>query len=196
MKIYSFNFLNISILLFITLFDKIINEGCNFTDSNGNILKTNSSYFNITVNDNREDKEKCFILSNSFVNSGDCCYDVNNKECVLKGNENDIIECPKRSIINNNCGTSGIYEPKNSFYCTEIPLVNGYCCFVKFKDGSSSCIRTKVINKVNKNSTTEQINKFIQIHKKNVEIDFVICNGINLKFSCFLISFFIFIFIL
>ena len=55
-------------------------------------------------------------------------------------------ECPKEAIVPNNCGMAGIYQPNSSDICTEISLVQGFCCYVKLKinnTDSYSCLRVK-----------------------------------------------------
>ena len=110
-------------------------------------------------------------------------------------NNNDTnIYCPTKSQIFNNCGKSGIYEPEDTLDCTEISLVKGYCCYVKFKNHGSSCLRTKILNK-EKNSITEQIQNYIKEIEPTAEVEKVICKGVNLKSSLLLIIIFLFIFI-
>ena len=82
---------------------------------------------------------------------------------------------------------AGIYQPKTAATCTEISLVQGYCCYANFTDGSSACIRTKELNK-DKNSATDDMSKYLNKVKDIVKLsneftfDKVQCKGYYLKF--------------
>ena len=185
------------LLLFLRFFSLIINEniseGCNYTNLSNIILRTDKNYLKDVLNET-EAKLKCFSLSNSFVHSGKCCLKNNSinersgYECS-NNNYNDI--CPKDPKILSNCGINGIYQPENSSVCTEISLVKGYCCFVKFEKYGSACIRTKYLEK-NKNSITDDIKKFANKQKTDAEIESVICIGYLEKYSYLLIIFLLF----
>ena len=109
-----------------------------------------------------------FILNNS--NSG----------CIKEDTEgSEIIECPEDSHIINNCGMAGVYEPVISTICTEISLVQGYCCFVETNKGTA-CIRTKKLHK-DVNATTDQIDTYVKSIFNDGEVKKVICKGWNLK---------------
>ena len=82
---------------------------------------------------------------------------------------------------------AGIYQPLTSATCTEISLVQGYCCYAKFSDNSTACIRTKELNK-NKNTATSQMEQYLKdVIKQNnsvngLTISEVVCKGYNLKY--------------
>ena len=193
MKIFP-HCLNIITIIFLLSFTKIFNEECKFLNEKGETILMEKKYLNDSKLE-MDKKIKCFSLSNSFVQSGECCYNKINETCVVGNSGNDTnIECPKESVIYNNCGKSGIYEPQNSIDCTEISLVKGYCCYVKFKNHGTSCLRTKILNK-EKNSTTEQMKKYIKEINPTAEVEKVICKGANLKYSLLLIIIFLFIFL-
>ena len=193
MKIFP-HCLSITTILFFISFHRILNDECKFRDEKGKDIKLNKNHLN-DYKSIEEKKLKCFSLSNSFVQSDECCYNKKDQTCVVGNFGNDTnIECPNKSIIYNNCGKCGIYEPYDSTFCTEISLVKGFCCYVKFKNHGSSCLRTKILNK-EKNSTTEQMKNYIKEIEPTAEVENVICKGVNLKYSILLIIIFLFIFI-
>ena len=187
--------LNIATILLLISFTKILNDDCKFRDEKGNIvplIKDNLNEFKT----HRDKKIRCFSFSNSFVQTEKCCYNNTSQTCVIQNSENDndtLVECPNKSQIYNNCGKSGIYEPEDSIDCTEISLVRGYCCYVKFKNHGSSCLRTNILNK-EKNSTTEQMKNYIKKIDVTAEVEKVICKGYYLKYSFFFIIIFLFIY--
>ena len=107
---------------------------------------------------------------------------------ILRNMEGDVLACPGISGIHNNCGIVGIYEPVSPESCTKMLLVQGYCCFVK-TDNGNACIRTKELNKKEKNSTTIYIDNYIKKINQNAKILSVECNGNNLKYYLLLIIF-------
>ena len=183
---------NLFIFLFILSFIKItFEDACKYKKDTSEVVETTSEYFENLKED--EQKQKCFSLSHSNGNDR-CCYDTSGKVCTsVPDNINDS-RCPKDTgVISNNCGMAGIYQPETSEICTEISLVEGYCCYVKDNNsGNTACVRTKKLNK-NKNSATGQMLNYIKrCTKKYLEnhstetVDFngftVICNEIYLKY--------------
>ena len=153
----------------------ISNVGCDYWEKEDKKAVTDANYLS-QLHTEEEKKQKCYSLSNfKGVGNSLCCYNKN-KGCFKNETDTDPNECPKGSTIYNNCGMAGIYEPVYSTICTEISLVQGYCCFVKTSIGNA-CIRTKELDE-NVNATTEQINKYVN---GEAEIQSVICNGWNLK---------------
>ena len=184
MKIFP-NCINITTILFFLSFNTILNEDCKFIDEKGKVVYADENHLKDLESEDK--KSKCFSFSNSFVQSGKCCYHKINNTCVAENPDNNTnIECPIESTIYNNCGKCGIYEPQDIRDCTEIPLVKGYCCHVKFKNHGASCLRTKILNK-DINSTTEQMKKYIEKIDKSAEIEKVTCKGFKLKYSLLLI---------
>ena len=89
--------------------------------------------------------------------------------------------------ITNNCGMVLYYQPKSKGYCTEISLVDGYCCFVKIKDHGTACIRQGEIDEDNKNKITDEMRKAVNRLKDpsisgNVVIESVQCKGYYMAF--------------
>ena len=165
MKMSSFIRLNLSLILLLISFNKILNESCTSIDTSGLSLE--------------EKKLKCFPYSHTDGNNGRCCADDGNK-CILELDENAANDkCPQKTNVPNNCGMAGIYQPLSSTYCKEISLVQGYCCYVLLKDGKgSACVRTKKLNK-EKNEATDQITKYVG---NDFQIDKVECQGSNTKY--------------
>ena len=134
-------------------------------------------------------KQYCYSLS--FIDGNKkCCYQ--SEKCLSKDKDSTDFGCPTYSTIYNNCGMAGFLEPLNSDICTEISLVQGYCCYVE-TDKGKACIRTKKLEK-DVNVTTEQIDKHVKAINKEAIITKVICKGWNLQINILLfvlISYFI-----
>ncbi len=184
------------LLLYILSFQNVVNDACKYRVSTTEAaIATDSEYFYGLSEDAA--KQKCFSLSHSEDNNGQCCYSSGGN-CQLGTGT-----CPvKAEKIYNNCGMAGIYQPVTTEVCTEISLVEGYCCYIKYNDGSddhTACVRTKELNK-NKNSVTKQILNYIE-RCKNYNaglstpigppgtIKDVICGAINLKYFLYLLIF-------
>ena len=92
------------------------------------------------------------------------------------------------TIVTNNCGMVQWNQPAVKEDCTEISLVDGYCCFVKFKGANgASCIRQGEIDEDNKNEITDEMRKAVNRLKTsgvsgNVEIESVQCKGYYIAF--------------
>ena len=88
--------------------------------------------------------------------------------------------------VTNNCGMVQWNQPTKKEDCTEISLVDGYCCFVKFKGANgASCIRQGEIDEDNKNEITDEMRKAVNRLKpatENVEIESVQCKGYYIAF--------------
>ena len=174
----------LSLFLLILFFKYIINDGCfyknNKEDTDWSV--TNDTYLNGLSGDTA--KQECFSLSNYKIDNQLCCYDPNNKCYIKETSVSDAdtdSNCPKKSsIVFNNCGMAGIYEPVTSETCTEIALVQGYCCFVKISGGHTACIREKKLNK-DKNTETEDIVNYVKKCNESLKVESVICNGYFLK---------------
>ena len=182
----SFAFILFYLTLYLSLFTFIYNDPCKYKlDKDSDAIETNSSTLK-DFSDLNEKKQKCFSYSNSDVNTGLCCYNTSSTECTQNTTGNGV-ECPKNSTVYNNCGMAGIYQPLTSATCTEISLVQGYCCYAKFSDNSTACIRTKELNK-NKNTATSQMEQYLKdVIKQNnnvngLTISEVVCKGYNLKY--------------
>ena len=144
---------------------------------------------NLTAYLNGSDsRQRCFDLSNNFGNQA-CCYDESSKKCynVIDGTDSDR-NCPKTVPIPNNCGLAGIYQPETPEICTQITLVQGYCCYVGVKkaDGSDgnighSCLRTKKLAK-EKEKAPEQIKSYVEKNAPNYTIESCICWNSNLQY--------------
>ena len=154
---------------------------CNYGNNNEDL----DVYLNGT-----DAKQRCFDLSNNFNNPA-CCYyeDKDKKECVTKSDDMDSkYICPKDNFIPNNCGLAGIYQPESSTICTEITLVQGYCCYVGVKTGDEtkySCLRTKKLAK-EKNKAPEQITSYVTKIDQKYVVESCICWNYYLQYFWFL----------
>ena len=87
--------------------------------------------------------------------------------------------------ITNNCGMVKFDQPTTKEHCTEISLVDGYCCFVKTSSHGNACIRQGEIDEDNKNEITDEMRKAVNRLKpatENVEIESVQCKGYYIAF--------------
>ena len=104
--------------------------------------------------------------------------------------QQSICQCPSGANgdteITNNCGMAQWCQPSSKETCTEISLVDGDCCYVKFKGGNgASCIRQGEIDEDNKNEITDEMRKAVNRLKpatENVEIESVQCKGYYIAF--------------
>ena len=87
--------------------------------------------------------------------------------------------------ITNNCGMVQWNQPTKKEDCTEISLVDGYCCFVETTSHGNACIRQGEIDEDNKNEITDEMRKAVNRLKpatENVEIESVQCKGYYIAF--------------
>ena len=189
----SFIYLNIyKLILFLFLITisiyPTINQFCNYNNNNQNL----NDYLKGT---SEEKKKKCIALSNYFGNEL-CCYDSNSGDCLnkirgTKSSEN--YECPEETIVPNNCGMAGIYQPKSPEICKEISLVQGFCCYVKLNINStesSSCLRIKKITK-DKKMESNEIKDFVNLAAKGLDIGEIVADCKSFKLSSYWILNFI-----
>jgi len=172
MKMSFINSLNLILILLLTSFKIILNDGC--------------TEITLTGTDEEEQKKKCYSASTS---TDKCCFGkgkgTGGANACTHGT-GDV--CPKDTDVPNNCGMAGIFQPDTSDVCKEISLVQGYCCYVALKKNSdnsvsSACIRTKKLNK-NKNEATDQIAKYVT---SDYTITSVECHGTNIKYYWLLV---------
>ena len=182
--------------LTLLLFSLIFFQHSIFADPIGCIYKDTSTRTALNyLNQNDDEKtnmNKCFSLSYTNFNAEQCCYykDGNNQFCADK-NENSglTLECPKDSIIANNCGMSLYFQPKAAESCTEISLVDGFCCYVQTKSHGTACVRTDELDEDKKTKITDKIRDAVKKLKLtsttvsgDVEITEVSCEGYYMKF--------------
>ena len=83
--------------------------------------------------------------------------------------------------ITNNCGMVQWNQPTTKEHCTEISLVDGYCCFVKTSSHGNACIRQGEIDEDNKNEITDEMRNAVKRlrtdNPENVVIESVQCKG-------------------
>ena len=66
------------------------------------------------------------------------------------------------TVITNNCGMALFSQPSNKELCTEISLVDGYCCYVETQSHGKACIRQGEIDEDNKNEITDEMRKAVK----------------------------------
>ena len=157
-------------------------SNCPNTDQ-GNDLTSSNAY---------ENKQKCFSLSKSDVESDFCCYDRSTSKCVTEtSGTSGYTDCPSSSNpkLRNNCGMAKFYQPVSKEACTEISLVNGYCCFVKTKNHGTACLKQDEIDEDEKDEITDYMKDYFR-NRLNLNpdevIDTVQCEGSLLKYYGFL----------
>ena len=178
-----FYIFNLSLILMIISFNKILNEEC-------------TSSVNIGGRHYDEQKRKCYSLSQIDKNNDiRCCIHKKDgsdeNECIKQSDssvEDDTLSCPKNPFVPNNCGIAGVYQPEEARLCKEISLVQGYCCYVKVKRKSDnsesvSCLRTRKLNKNKKEATNQMINYV----GNDYTIESVDCHGSRIKYYYLLI---------
>ena len=96
----------------------------------------------------------------------------------------------EQTKITNNCGMVLWNQPQKKEDCTEISLVDGYCCYVKTKSYGNACIRQGEIDEDNKNQITDEMKNAVNRLKDKtkitgdvvVEIESVECEGYYMTF--------------
>ena len=176
MKMLSFVEINLSLILLFFSF-KRINSQEDFYCKDQYGQNTAKNY--ISGLKGPEAYQKCFSLSYNYNNKMCCHSDLG---CVNKKVNNKTI-CPNTSIVYNNCGKAGIYQPETISICKDFPPVQGHCCYVKLNgtaDGTA-CIRTKKLGE-NKAEPTSQIIHYIKSIDNSLDIEYVECNGSSIKY--------------
>ena len=157
-----------------------------------NCPNTNQGNY-LTSSNQEENKQKCFSLSKSDVESDFCCYDSSQSKCVTGTDEgtHGNVDCPTSSDqdLRNNCGMAKFYQPVSKEACTEISLVNGYCCFVKTKNNGKACLKQDEIDEDEKDEITDYMKDYFRNRlgiNPDDEIVSVQCEGSLLKYYGFL----------
>ena len=101
--------------------------------------------------------------------------------------QQSICDCPSEGTngnptdITNNCGMAQWCQPSSKETCTEISLVDGYCCYVETQSHGKACIRQGEIDEDNKNEITDEmrnaVNRLRTGGPANVVIKSVQCKG-------------------
>jgi len=161
--------------------------GCKYYTASGTEATTGDDYLKGSNAD--ENKQSCFSLSTASKN---CCYkkDSSNKETCVERDDTDPDQiCPVNSRIHNNCGMALFYQPESKEACTEISLVNGYCCFVKTKNYGKACLKQDEIDEDEKDEITDYMKDYFRNrlgYNPDEEIVSVQCEGSLLKYYGFL----------
>ncbi len=101
--------------------------------------------------------------------------------CPTEGTEGILTE------ITNNCGMAQWCQPRSKETCTEISLVDGYCCYVETQSHGKACIRQGEIDEDNKNEITDEMRNAVKrLNKGTVTGEPVItsvqCKGYYIAF--------------
>ena len=159
-------------------------DGCKYYTASGTEATTGDDYLKGSNAD--ENKQSCFSLSTAIKK---CCYNKNTKECETGSTTSDPVYCPDTSDIKNNCGMALFYQPVSKEACTEISLVNGYCCFVKTKTKGRACLKQDEIDEDEKDEITDYMKDYFRNRlgiNPDTEIKSVQCEGFLLKYYGFL----------
>ena len=155
--------MSIYLLIFFGLLTNLAfcqDKGCAYKTYKGQPLDklnyTDNKY--LTSDKTDENKQKCFSLSNSDALNNKCCYKTNSSDhlgyCVDElNNDGSNVECPEDTLIANKCGMALYYQPVSKEACTEISLVDGYCCFVKTKTKGNVCLKQDSIDENKKDES-------------------------------------------
>ena len=168
--------------------------GCSYKENASQTTPSNTDNGNYLTSSNAdENKQKCFSLSKSDVEDQFCCYDRDTSECTRGPSEgtHDNVDCPTLSDQNlrNNCGMAKFYRPVSKEICTEISLVNGYCCFVTTKNHGTACLKQDEIDEDEKDEITDYMKDYFRNRlglNPDTEIVSVQCEGSLLKYYGFL----------
>ena len=194
MSSYNHSFI---FLIFILLINSSLSAPCFYkeTRSQSDYNSTDVGTYLPTTSSESSKQQKCFSLSDSDVFPYKCCYDTSQKKCVQgESTTNADIVCPKDTTIENNCGMAGFYQPVTSERCTEISLVDGYCCYLKTKSNDTACVRRKELDDDSKREITDDIKAYVKSRGFNSDdIDSVICEGNLLKIKFYFYLFFLFV---
>ena len=178
-------FIFLSVLLIQLPFSNETGTGCSYKADASQTSNTDVGNY-LTSSSANENKQKCFSLSGSDVNPGKCCYDSTKNKCTTTESSDG---CPKDSDIKNNCGMAKFYQPVSKEICTEISLVNGYCCFVKTKNHGTACLKQDEIDEDEKDEITDYMKDYFRNRlgiNPDDEIVSVQCEGSLLKYYGFL----------
>ena len=103
--------------------------------------------------------------------------------------QQSICNCPSGTtgdtVITNNCGMAQWCQPNSKQLCTEISLVDGYCCYVETQSHGKACIRQGEIDEDNKNEITDEMRNAVKrLNKGDGEpvIKSVQCKGYYIAF--------------
>ena len=165
----------------------VTSDPCYYKESskqdNTNLNSTDDGSFLGKINGEDSKKQKCFSLSNSNVFQNLCCYNKGTGKCEKGTESSGDIYCPEETIIPNKCGMTRFYQPITYDKCTEISLVDGYCCFVKTKTKGNVCVKTEEIDADNKKAVTVDIKEYFKSNNVDVnEIESVMCKSTLLKY--------------
>ena len=189
--------MSLTLLLFsLMLFQQSIRTappGCNYkTSPTATTASTTDENYLNQSHDANVNKLKCFSLSDATINGGDCCYYIDSSDndkpyCSKPQTGVTGQTCPVATEITNNCGMALYYQPEEPGDCTDISLVDSYCCYVQTKSHGKACIRQGEIDEDDKNKITDEMKNAVNRLKGssisgNVEIEKVQCEGYYMTF--------------
>ena len=157
--------------------------GCTYYEV-GSIPKTTDGTY-LKSSNAEENKQSCFSLSTA---TDKCCY-LSGTTPTCQVGEGGGAVCPNLSDIKNNCGMALFYQPVSKEVCTEISLVNGYCCFVETNNHGSACLKQDEIDEDEKDEITDYMKDYFRNrlgYNPDTEIKSVQCEGSLLKYYGFL----------
>ena len=156
-------------------------DGCTYYEV-GSIPKTTDGTY-LKSSNAEENKQSCFSLSTA---TNPCCYLSGSPPTCTT---DTTPECPVPSDIKNNCGMALFYQPVSKEVCTEISLVNGYCCFVETNNHGRACLKQDEIDEDEKDEITDYMKDYFRNrlgYNPDTEIKSVQCEGSLLKYYGFL----------
>ena len=157
--------------------------GCTYYEV-GSIPKTTDGTY-LKSSNAEENKQSCFSLSTAET---PCCY-LNSGGTQTCTTDRSAAVCPEYSDIKNNCGMALFYQPVSKEVCTEISLVNGYCCFVETNNHGRACLKQDEIDEDEKDEITDYMKDYFRNrlgYNPDTEIKSVQCEGSLMKYYGFL----------
>ena len=98
------------------------------------------------------------------------------------------VDCPSagttgsETVITNNCGMAQWCQPSSKETCTEISLVDGYCCYVETQGHGKACIRQGEIDEDNKNEITDEMRNAVKrLNKGTVSLGEPVITSVQCK---------------
>ena len=157
-------------------------DGCTYYEVGSTSKTTDDTY--LKSSNAIENKQSCFSLSTANTQ---CCYRNSGGTQTCTTDSGAV--CPVLSDIKNNCGMALFYQPVSKEVCTEISLVNGYCCFVETNNHGNACLKQDEIDEDEKDEITDYMKDYFRNrlgYNPDTEIKSVQCEGSLLKYYGFL----------
>ena len=182
----SLNKTILQLIIFLISFSSILSNGCKYINEKDEVSITNANFLDL-YKDTSLKRLACYSLSNDTNYTQNCCYDETEQQCIIQEDLSNLkanVSCPTYSLVPNTCGLAYFYQPDFKENCTDISLVNGYCCYAKGKykgNDWKACIRFNELNDDKKPKSTDIINAISKQLKLTLTDITYECNGLYTK---------------